>query len=53
MAGASVAAELSATARVLLLGREEQPGYHSTGRSAAAYIRRRAPGWRSTAVPYR
>ena len=38
MAGASVAAELSATARVLLLEREEQPGYHSTGRSAAAYI---------------
>jgi len=38
MAGASLAAELSASARVLLLEREEQPGYHSTGRSAAAYI---------------
>jgi D-arginine dehydrogenase len=38
MAGASVAAELSGSARVLLLEREEQPGYHSTGRSAAAYI---------------
>jgi D-arginine dehydrogenase len=38
MAGASVAAEASGGARVLLLEREEQPGYHSTGRSAAAYI---------------
>lgn len=38
IAGASVAAELSAHARVLLLEREKQPGYHSTGRSAAAFI---------------
>lgn len=38
MAGASIAAELSSSARVLLLEREEQPGHHSTGRSAAAYI---------------
>ncbi len=38
MAGASVAAELAPSARVLVLEREEQPGYHSTGRSAAAYI---------------
>ena len=38
MAGASAAAEASSGARVLLLEREEQPGYHSTGRSAAAYI---------------
>ena len=38
MAGASVAAEVSGGARVLLLEREEQPGYHSTGRSAAAFI---------------
>ncbi|MDP4744868.1 MAG: FAD-binding oxidoreductase [Porticoccaceae bacterium] len=38
MAGASVAAELAAGARVLLLEREQQPGYHSTGRSAAAFI---------------
>lgn len=38
MAGASVAAEVSGGGRVLLLEREEQPGYHSTGRSAAAYI---------------
>jgi D-arginine dehydrogenase len=38
MAGASVASELSGQARVLLLEREQQPGYHSTGRSAAAFI---------------
>lgn len=38
MAGASLAFELSAGASVLLLEREEQPGYHSTGRSAAAFI---------------
>ncbi|MEX0285777.1 MAG: NAD(P)/FAD-dependent oxidoreductase [Paracoccaceae bacterium] len=41
IAGASVAAELSAQARVLLLERESQPGYHTTGRSAAMY----APGY--------
>jgi D-arginine dehydrogenase len=35
MAGASLAAELSADASVLLLEAEDQPGYHSTGRSAA------------------
>jgi D-arginine dehydrogenase len=35
MAGASLAAELSGTARVLILEAESQPGYHSTGRSAA------------------
>lgn len=39
MAGASVSAELSAEGkRVLLLEKESQPGYHSTGRSAAAFI---------------
>lgn len=38
MAGASVACELASAARVILLEREEQPGYHSTGRSAAAFI---------------
>ncbi len=38
MAGASVAWELAATRRVLLLERESQPGYHTTGRSAALYI---------------
>ena len=38
IAGASVAAELAKHQRVLILEREEQPGYHSTGRSAAAFI---------------
>jgi D-arginine dehydrogenase len=37
MAGASAAYELAAHGRVLLLERESQPGYHSTGRSAALY----------------
>ncbi len=37
MAGASVAAELSRTAQVILLEMEDQPGYHTTGRSAAAF----------------
>lgn len=38
IAGASVAAELAALgARVVLLEREAQPGYHTTGRSAALY----------------
>ncbi|HEX8238452.1 MAG TPA: FAD-binding oxidoreductase [Allosphingosinicella sp.] len=35
MAGASLAAEVSGEASVLLLEAEDQPGYHSTGRSAA------------------
>ncbi len=35
MAGASIAAELSPYARVLVLEAEDVPGYHSTGRSAA------------------
>lgn len=35
IAGASLAARLAGQARVLLLEAEEQPGYHSTGRSAA------------------
>jgi D-arginine dehydrogenase len=35
MAGASLAAELSGSARVLILEAESQPGYHATGRSAA------------------
>ena len=37
MAGASVAAHLSELARVCLLEMEGQPGYHSTGRSAALF----------------
>jgi D-arginine dehydrogenase len=35
MAGASLAAELAPHASVLLIEAEDQPGYHSTGRSAA------------------
>jgi D-arginine dehydrogenase len=37
IAGASVAYELAASRRVLLLERESQPGYHTTGRSAALF----------------
>jgi len=37
IAGASVAAELAGQQRVLLLERESQPGYHTTGRSAALF----------------
>ena len=35
MAGASLAAELSDAASVVILESEDQPGYHATGRSAA------------------
>ncbi|WP_348631901.1 FAD-dependent oxidoreductase [Pontixanthobacter sp. CEM42] len=35
MAGASLAAELSPHASVLMIEAEDQPGYHATGRSAA------------------
>ena len=38
IAGASVAYRLSRHARVVVLEREEQPGYHSTGRSAAMFM---------------
>jgi D-arginine dehydrogenase len=37
IAGASIACELAAERRVILLERESQPGYHTTGRSAAMY----------------
>jgi D-arginine dehydrogenase len=37
IAGASVAAHLAETRRVVLLEREERAGYHSTGRSAALF----------------
>jgi D-arginine dehydrogenase len=37
IAGASVAAELAATLGVVVLEMEEQPGYHTTGRSAAVF----------------
>lgn len=37
IAGASAAAHLAGSARVVVLEREPQPGYHSTGRSAALF----------------
>jgi len=37
IAGASAAAELARTVRVALLEAESQPGYHTTGRSAAFF----------------
>jgi D-arginine dehydrogenase len=37
IAGASAAAELARTHRVVMLERENAPGYHSTGRSAALF----------------
>jgi len=39
MAGASAAFELAAHSSVLLIEGETQPGYHSTGRSAALFTR--------------
>ena len=38
MAGASVAWWLAPHGRVVVLERESQPGYHTTGRSAAVYL---------------
>lgn len=38
IAGASTGWELSAHAPVVMLERESQPGYHTTGRSAALYM---------------
>ena len=35
IAGASLAAELASSARIVLLEAEDRPGYHTTGRSAA------------------
>ena len=37
IAGASVAAALGDGVKVALVEQEQQPGYHSTGRSAAIY----------------
>lgn len=37
IAGASVAAHLAETRRVLILEMEDRPGFHTTGRSAATY----------------
>ena len=42
-AGASLAWQLAGRARVLLLERESQPGYHSTGRSAAMFMESYGP----------
>lgn len=38
IAGASLAYELAASGKVILLEREDRPGYHATGRSAAQFI---------------
>ena len=38
IAGVSAASELASTARVIVLEREPQPGYHATGRSAAFFV---------------
>ena len=38
IAGASIAHWLAPHGRVVLLERESQPGYHSTGRSAALFM---------------
>ena len=38
IAGASIAAELAAHARVIVAEREDSAGYHTTGRSAALYV---------------
>ena len=38
IAGASAGFFLSESHRVALLEREDQPGYHTTGRSAALFI---------------
>lgn len=38
IAGMSAAAEIAAASSVILLERESQPGYHSTGRSAAMFV---------------
>ncbi len=37
IAGTSAAYELAKKCRVIVLERESQPGYHTTGRSAAIY----------------
>ena len=43
MAGASVAYRLAPSASVVLLERESQPGYHTTGRSAAMFMESYGP----------
>ncbi|MGI9490813.1 MAG: NAD(P)/FAD-dependent oxidoreductase, partial [Geminicoccaceae bacterium] len=46
MAGASAAYELAAAGTVALLEREDRPGYHTTGRSAAIF----APAYGNAAI---
>jgi D-arginine dehydrogenase len=43
MAGLSLGAELSRERRVIVLERENQPGYHATGRSAALFMEAYGP----------
>jgi len=43
IAGASIAHGLASRGRVVLLERESQPGYHSTGRSAALFLESYGP----------
>src|SRR5947209_18752619 len=43
IAGASIAHWLAPRGRVVLLERESQPGYHSTGRSAALFLESYGP----------
>jgi D-arginine dehydrogenase len=46
IAGASAAYEIAADRRVLVVEREDHPGYHTTGRSAAVY----APNYGNAAI---
>jgi D-arginine dehydrogenase len=43
IAGASAAYHLTGSGKVILLERESQPGYHSTGRSAAVFAESYGP----------
>ena len=43
IAGASLAYHLAPAGKTIMLEREEQPGYHSTGRSAAIHIETHGP----------
>lgn len=45
IAGSSIASELAATAKVLLVEREACHGYHTTGRSAAMFIESYGNAW--------
>lgn len=45
IAGASIASELALHARVLVVEREENHGYHTTGRSAAMFIESYGNAW--------